>query len=162
MKSSIRPQWLCIIWVFLFAHLSIMGQQTSLSSGGNITGTSGSVSYSIGQTFYTTNTHSSGTVFQGIQHAYEIYALVSDPVQFNISLQVFPNPTSDIFQLTVSNYTSPSLSYALFDLQGKLLISGGINATQTGFDLNDLPPATYLLHVLEKNQSIQVFKIIKI
>ena len=47
-------------------------QESVNSTGGNATGSGGTVAYSVGQVVYTANTGSSGNVEQGVQHAYEI------------------------------------------------------------------------------------------
>lgn len=59
-----------ILILFLFS-LSLQAQEVILTSGGNASGSGGTVSYSIGQTFYTTYTGANGSASHGVQHPYE-------------------------------------------------------------------------------------------
>ena len=109
--------------VFLFTLLLIAGiaqaQESTNTSGGEATGSGGSVSYSVGQVVYTTNTGSSGNVAQGVKHAYEINVVGIIDKQLNIALNAYPNPTTDVLTLQISNYNNEKLMYQLYDLNGK-------------------------------------------
>jgi spore coat protein U-like protein len=121
--------------VLLFTLLLMAGiahsQESTNTSGGEATGGGGSVSYSVGQVVYTTNSGSSGTVAQGVQHAYEISVVGVNNTQSNISLNAYPNPATDVLTLQISNYNNEKLMYQLYDLNGKLISSEQIIASQT-------------------------------
>ena len=155
-KSRILAMLLAGLLLGSFAQ----AQETTNSAGGNATGSGGSVVYSLGQVFYKTNTDSSGSVAQGVQHAYEIYTVGVKETELSISLQLFPNPTAENLTLQISQYQN--LSYQLFDMQGKLLSNSPIIAEQTQINMNSLPEATYFVNVLnQENKLVQSFKIIK-
>ena len=149
--------------VFLLGlGLTTQAQQVSNATGGDATGSGGTVAYSVGQVVYTTNTSISGTVSQGVQQPFEIFSIGINETGLNISLLVFPNPTADNLTLQVSDYNSEKLSYEVFDMQGKLLKNGQIETQQTQINTGNLPSATYFIHVLNKeNKKVQSFKIIK-
>ena len=137
-------------------------QESTNASGGDATGTGGTASYSVGQVVYTTNTGSTGSVAQGVQHAYEIFTVGIKETELNISLTAFPNPTTENLTLQISDYNNEQLSYQLFDMQGKQLSNGQITAQQTQINMNSLPTATYYVNVVnQKNKKVQSFKIIK-
>uniref|UniRef100_UPI004048748E T9SS type A sorting domain-containing protein n=1 Tax=Flavobacterium sp. TaxID=239 RepID=UPI004048748E len=137
-------------------------QESTNASGGDATGTGGTASYSVGQVVYTTNTGSTGSVAQGVQHAYEIFTLGIKETELNILLTAFPNPTADHLTLQISDYNNEKLSYQLFDMQGKQLSNGQIVAQQTQINMNSLPTATYFVNVVnQENKKVQSFKIIK-
>ena len=137
-------------------------QESANSSGGNASGSGGTVAYSIGQVFYTSNAGSSGTVDQGVQHAYEIYSVGINETNLNISLTAFPNPTTENLTLQISDFINEKLFYQLYDLQGKLLTSGQVTAKQTQINTSSLPSATYFINVVnQENIKVQSFKIIK-
>ena len=145
----------------LWAGLA-QAQESANASGGDATGSGGSVAYSVGQVVYTTNTESTGSVAQGVQHAYEIFTVGIEETALTISLIAFPNPTAEFLTLQISDYNNEKLSYQLFDMQGKLLSNGQIVAQQTQIDMNSMPTATYFVHVVNhENNKIQSFKIIK-
>lgn len=141
---------------------ALHAQSANTASGGEATGTGGSVSYSIGQIAYTSNTSDNGTVSQGVQQAYEIFSVGIPESTFGISLSVYPNPTIDNLTLRVSEFNSENFSYLLYDLQGRLLDNGKVTETLTPIETAQLPPATYFINVVnQESKKIQTFKVIK-
>jgi hypothetical protein len=159
-KNKSRPILLLatgLLWVSL-----AKAQESANASGGDATGNGGNVAYSIGQVAYITNIGSSGSVAEGVQHAYEIFSVGIEETTLNISLIAFPNPTSNNLTLQISDYNNEKLGFQLYDLQGKLLTSGLVTAQQTQINAESLPPATYFINVVnQENKKIQSFKIIK-
>lgn len=157
--KPIKIQWVVLL---LSMGLNSLAQQGTTTSGGTIIASGGTVSYSIGQVVYTTNTAASGTVSQGVQQAYEVYTLGIEDTELNLLLLVFPNPTTDHLILQVNGFTNEQLSYQLFDLEGKLLNNGRVNTQQTQINTTNFSSGTYLLKVIHQdNKAVQSFKIIK-
>lgn len=145
----------------LWAGLA-QAQESANASGGNATGSGGSIAYSVGQVIYTTNTGSNGSIAQGVQHAFEIFTLGIKETSLNISLSAFPNPTTENLTLQISDYNNEQLSYQLFDMQGKQLKNGEITAQQTQINMNSLPKAIYFINVVnQENKKVKSYKIIK-
>jgi hypothetical protein len=151
------------IVAFLLLGLGGLHAQESVNAtGGDATGSGGTVAYSIGQVVYTTNTDASGKVSQGVQQAYEVFTVGIKETKLNILLSVFPNPTTDNLTLQISDYNNEKLSYQLYDMQGKLLNNGQVTANQTQINTASLPSATYFINVVnQENKKVQSFKIIK-
>ena len=142
--------------------LTAQAQQATTASGGDASGFGGTVAYSIGQVVYTTNTGITGSVAQGVQHAFEIFTVGIKETELNISLTAFPNPTSENLTLQISDYNNEKLSYQIFDMQGKQISKGQVTAQQTQINMNGLPSANYFIHVVnQETKKIQSFKIIK-
>lgn len=159
-KNKSRPIAL-LATVLLWAGLA-QAQESANASGGDATGSGGTVAYSVGQVAYTTNTGSTGSVAQGVQHAYEIFTFIIKETELSISLTAFPNPTADNITLQISDYNNERLTYQLFDMHGKLLSNGQIVAQQTQINMNSLPIATYFVNVVnQENKKVQSFKIVK-
>ena len=159
-KNKSRP--VAILMAGLLWASFAQAQESANSAGGDATGSGGTVAYSVGQVVYTSNTGSSGTVDQGVQHAYEIFTVGIKETKLNISLSIFPNPTADNLTLQISDYNNEKLSYQLFDMQGKHLSNGQITAQQTQIDMTGLPTATYFVNIVnQENKQVQSFKIIK-
>ena len=135
--------------------------QVLSASGGDATGSGGSVAYSVGQIVYTTSTGTTGSVAQGVEQAYEIYSVGIKETSLNISLSIFPNPTSDFLTLKVEDYNNEALSYNLIDEQGKLILSEQITNQNTQLAMSTLACGAYFINVLQENKKIQTFKIIK-
>jgi len=150
------------ILLLLSIGITVQAQQANITSGGDASGNGGTVAYSVGQVVSTTNSNFSGTVSQGIQQAYEIFTLSTKESELNISVSVFPNPTSSNLTLQMKNYNNEKLSYKLFNVQGKLLGNAQIVTQQTQINIASLPIATYFIHVKNQtNNQLYSFKFIK-
>ena len=159
-KNKSRPIALLAVGL-LWAGLA-QAQESVNASGGDATGSGGTVAYSVGQVVYTTNNGSTGNVAQGVQHAYEIFPVDNMETTMNISLTAFPNPITDYLTLQISDFKNETLWYQLIDLQGKLISNGQVTAKQTQINTSTLPPASYFVNVVtQKNKQVQSFKIIK-
>ena len=147
--------------LFLCVLLSF-GQAVIASAGGNATGSTGNISFSVGQIVYTTNSGSAGTVAQGVQQPFEIQTVLGVN-NFNINLQmmVYPNPATNALSLQIKDYNLNEMKYELVDLNGRLIANNKIATETTTLQLNNFPAAIYILKVLENNQVIKTFKIIK-
>jgi hypothetical protein len=139
-----------------------MAQQAINASGANATGSGGSVSYSVGQVLYTTNSGSNGPSAQGVQQPYEISTTLSLPEANDIRLMsVYPNPTTNRVVLNVGNYGTTNLSLQFIDSNGRILLENKIINIETNLDIENYPVAIYFLKVMDKNSAIKIFKIIK-
>ena len=135
--------------------------QVLSATGGDATGTGGSVAYSVGQIVYTTHTGTTGSVAQGVEQAYEIYSVGIKETALNISLSVFPNPTSDFLTLKVEDYNNEALNYTLLDEQGRLVLNEQITTQDTQVAMSTLARGSYFINIVQANKKIQTFKIIK-
>ena len=143
--------------------LTAKAQQATTATGGNASGSGGSVAYSVGQIVYTTNTGTTGSVAQGVQQAFEISVVtgIKNELQTSISLVVFPNPTTNFLNLQIADLKTEKLKYQLTDALGKLIIENKITESSTQINMNAQGEAMYFLNVLENNQTVKTFKIIK-
>lgn len=151
----------------LFA-ISIVGatysfsQSNTLSTGGNASGTSGTVSYSIGQIDYTNQSNTSGNINQGVQQPYEIYSTNSlVELGDGIFLTVGPNPTNDNLILSNISKNGVKLFCYLLDNNGKELIQTLELIDKVEINLINYPVGMYHLVVRNSEMEIKTFKIIK-
>jgi Secretion system C-terminal sorting domain len=159
-KNKLRPT------VFLAAGLLWGGfcqaQESINTNGGDATGSGGSVACSIGQVVYVTSTSSSGSVAQGVQQPYTILTTsVNNETKSAILLSAFPNPTTDWLNLNIADFNAANLNYQLIDLQGKVICEKKIAESDTKISMLDQAEAVYYLNILQNNQLIKSFKIIK-
>jgi len=155
---------IALIFSLLLFSIYLQAQETITTTGGNASGSGGSVSYSLGQVVYTTHSESSGSIAQGVQQPYEIFVItgINQTPGIQLSISAYPNPTDDFLTLTVSDYTISELEYQLYDMNGRLLNNELLTGDKTQVDMTKLVPATYFLHILEGGKSnIKTFKIIK-
>tara|TARA_R110001592_G_scaffold2696_10_gene15404 strand:- start:8514 stop:9110 length:597 start_codon:yes stop_codon:yes gene_type:complete len=155
-KKSMKINTLTIS--LLFATQIILAQKTIPASGGEAQGNGGSSSYTVGQIVYTTN----GTMSQGVQQPYEFQTL-SNPLLTSVHLiaSTYPNPTSESITLKISDSTLKNLSYILFDLNGRSIATGDITNPSTQIKMKPAAIGVYVLKIIQKQQTIKIFKIIK-
>lgn len=151
-----------VILLFGLGFMGVQAQQALPATAGMAKGSSGSVSYSIGQMVYTTNIGTNGSVSQGIQQPYEISVVTGiNEVSMNISMSVFPNPTTGLLTLQILENNFGRFYYNLTDLQGKLIETKLLRDSQTQINLNGYSTGTYFLNVTQNSKIIKSFKIIK-
>ena len=153
---------LTILIITFYLSISLHAQEGFSTTGGEALGTAGSSSYTVGQTVYGTYTGSNGSVVQGVQQTYDIVALLGVEISaIKLELVAYPNPTQEILTLKIDNYKNESLTYQLYDLQGKLWDSQSLQGAQTQLDMKDLAVGSYLLSIQDEKTLIKTFRIIK-
>ncbi len=147
--------------MFFASSLLIKAQSNTVSAGGDAAGSGGSVSFSIGQIDYINVSNANGSISQGVQQPYEVLLVSAEEIKgIELSLKVFPNPTSNMITLSADNIFD-KMNYQVFDVQGKVFFNGIISNTETLFDFTELAQGSYILKVSRNHREIQVFKIIK-
>lgn len=150
------------IYVALVFGLSAKAQETITSSGGLASGSNGTVSYTIGQVTYSTDTGINGSSYQGIQQSYEISIISGAEVsEISLNISVYPNPTKDYLKLKAESMNVENMSYLLCDMLGKPLKNQELKGFETSIEMIDLVPSTYFIKVLDNHQVVKIFKIIK-
>ena len=152
-----------LLGVFFFSFLSVYGQ-TSITPGGEASGSSGQVSYTVGQVSCETKISTDGSVSEGVQQPFEIFVVSKEEAKdIDLSIASFPNPVENQLKLSIIKNSSPLLdiSYRLMDLSGKIVEKKQINAPETLIDMSDLSSGVYFLEVFKQNIQVKVFKIIK-
>jgi len=139
-----------------------LSQEAIPAAGGDASGLGGTLSFTVGQLVYTSNSGSNGSVAEGVQQPYEIYTTVGIEIT-NISLDfiAYPNPTSSNIVLSIIDFNNEKLNYQLYDMNGKLLKSNKVNAINTTIDMSELPVSNYVLNINNDSSTIKSFKIIK-
>ena len=143
--------------------LTIQAQNAIPASGGNATGSGGTVSYSIGQVTYQTFEGADGSIAQGVQQPYEISVLTAAENTEDITLEykVYPNPAHGLIKLTIKPFDDGNIKFWLYDLNGILLQDKKVISEETEISLESLNPAVYFLKVLKDNKEVKIFKVVK-
>lgn len=145
----------------MFLVCSLQAQQVFSSSFGSGYGSVGSLHYTIGQCFYSLGSGSEGKVIQGIQLPLECIVLgVENSPASRPNVFVFPNPTLDKLHLRVIGDTH-GLSYGIFDLDGRLRMSGRVSGQELDLSMLTLGRGVYLLRIWKDIPVLGQFKIIK-
>lgn len=137
-------------------------QETVPAAGGNISGNSGSVSYTLGQVSCSGLVSTGGQVNQGVQQPYEFFTIGTDENNgIRLSMSVYPNPALSSVNLILENQNIENVSFLLYNLYGELLLKEKVNGNTTCIPVNHLPSGSYLLKVVDDRSELKTFKIIK-
>lgn len=145
---------------------SVSTMSTFIASGTDASGASGSVTYSIGQVFYTYMAESSYNVAQGVQqgNSGDRSLIVKNPTaESKVDVLIYPNPTVDFVNITIDADESfeQQRSYRLYDLQGRLLKQQAISQDDSQVNLLAYRSGIYILQVLDNSKILKTFKILK-
>lgn len=129
----------CTFLFFIFSAGYSVAQDLFLISGAGIfsSGSGGSVSWSIGEPVTLTATSTTHHVTQGF-HQGNIY-VVGLEVLSDISVNVFPNPSSE----TVTVQISEPVNVKLFDMSGRLVGTYSFTEQTNTIDVTSLSRGTY-------------------
>ncbi|MFA5773006.1 MAG: T9SS type A sorting domain-containing protein [Thermoplasmata archaeon] len=154
---------LCTVLLLGLGLTGLHAQEAIPATGGNASGSGGSVSYSVGQVVYTTNTGQTGSVAQGVQQPYEISIVngITEAKGITLQCSAYPNPATNFVKLKIENFELLTLNFQLYDINGKLLKNKKIEGNETSIVMSNLVPATYFLKVIQSNKEVKTFKIIK-
>ncbi len=146
-----------------FFFSTVTAQESVNATGGNASGTGGTVTYSVGQLVYQTHTGTDGSVAEGVQQPYEISVItaIEETQGISLSAKAYPNPATDYLILIIDDFDTSDLSYRLYDMRGKLLQNEKITGNQTIITMSNLFPANYFVKILQGNIEVKTFKIIK-
>ena len=154
---------LSVSLIVFCSNSTTCAQEAVLTTGGNATGSGGSISFSAGQAAYSSLSGVNGRVTEGVQQPYEIYVItgLDELAGIELNCRAYPNPTTRFLYLNIEQFNYRELSYRLFNVQGRLLKEDNITQAETIISMEEFVPATYFLHVYAKNEEVKTFKIIK-
>jgi hypothetical protein len=139
-----------------------LSQEAIPASGGDASGSGGTLSFTVGQLVYSSNSGSNGSVAEGVQQPYEISTTVGIELStISLDFIAYPNPTINNIVLSIKDFNNEKLNYQLYDMSGKLLKSNKVNAINTTIDMSELPVSNYVLNINNDSSIIKSFKIIK-
>jgi len=150
---------------FLIFPLCISAQEISqeiISSSGNYSdGSSGQLSWTLGD--LAIETYSSGDVSltQGFQQpVYEVMTAFEN-LEYNFAVQVYPVPSSDFITVEFDEIQN-DLEVVLYNLQGEIVLYKKVESETITLDLNNLSPSEYILKIINKeNNLLKSCKIVK-
>jgi hypothetical protein len=147
--------------LFFFIAIAANAQQGNVLSGGNAVGNAGSVTFSIGQVAYINSGNANGSVTQGVQQPFEISVVgVNEFPDINLSMNVYPNPSASILNLSIENIDVQSLSFQLFDVQGKEILNRKITQELSTIEVTNFANGNYFLKISEAKTVLKTFQVI--
>lgn len=155
----------CVKWTLSIAMMVIStilsSGQVIPASGGDASGSSGSLSFTVGQLVYRQYDDSEGSILQGIQQPFEIYVLTRSEGIIAQAIKVFPNPTSNTLHLKFPGFSFGNHFLSVYDFTGNLLMSEAISASEILIQMSNFPSGAYLLVVYDKQSVVKTFRILR-
>lgn len=153
-----------IILVLAVSYFSAIAQNYNLqlvsSAGDSYQNENFLIDWSVGEIAIETFQSESLILTQGFhQGSLEISTLINHS-DLNISMKVYPNPTSSYIYLT-TEATNEKLQVIITSLIGTTIFSGEINNSNWKFDFSNYASGTYILLISSNKQTLKSFKIIK-
>jgi hypothetical protein len=161
MKQIMR--WLCSLFVCFLCAGTAQGQGTIPATGGNASGTGGSVTYTVGQIADSVITGTTGFIIQGVQQPYEISTVtaIEDTDDITLGYSVYPNPTEGIIRLVIKSFNDGDFRFQLYNLNGTVLQEKEVTDEETEISMESHTSAVYFLRVIRDDNEVKVFKIVK-
>ena len=156
-----------LLAALLLTGLSMKAQETFATTGGDATGTSSSISYTVGQMAIMTDyervtavENASANVREGVQQTYSVEELKIEGAEpFSFDIKVYPNPTTDNITVKLEQSVA-GISYELYGANGQLLQKESIGSDEQTIDMGDCAAGAYLLRVVGETAT-QSYRIIK-
>ena len=149
---------IAIYSIVLLTALNLNAQSGSVSSGGDAAGSTGTISYSVGQTIYAFISGNDVAIVQGIQQPYEIQIVGGE----DEAVSVYPNPvTIESVTLKIESIKIDKYNYQLFDFQGRLILEKNVTENKTIIPMGNLATSAYIIKVLNSKSVVKTFKIVK-
>ena len=136
-----------LVNIFTFTY----SQNGIVSCGSSIQTTGGSVSSSTGQIAYKNVISSANNINEGIQQPLQTATGIEEISEI-VNINIFPNPTKDYFNLSIEGIEKNKYSYALFDIEGRLILnSSDVKSDLTTINTSELHSGQYELVVYKNN-----------
>ena len=163
LRSLIPNTFLCVFVLLLSTQGSLHAQHAVSASGSDISGTGGSISYTVGQVAFEFYDAAAGSAALGVQQPHEIYVypgIAGHPVVPPF-VKVFPNPVHNHLTIVLDEANDNNVVAVLYDITGKMLEQVTINGREASLDMGSYARAVYFLRVYKDDHSTQVFRIVK-
>jgi hypothetical protein len=151
-----------IILTILFtgAYLCSVKAQTVIASAGNfVSGTSVSLSWTMGEALTETFSSANSVLTQGFHQPDFTVSEVSEFVGKNPEIRVYPNPVVEYLNIDFGT-TGEEYIISLYDMNGNVILNKPVMSGQTTISVGQLACSSYLLYVKDaKGEILKTWKI---
>ena len=147
--------------LLLFISTGTQAQEVIAASGGIESSASAIVSWTIGETVTETATGTNIILSQGFNQGDLILTVIKDPDIRGLEVKVYPNPASDVLKISVGEYFSEDIDYAIINMEGQVLKKNTLKGGESVIPIGNLSPSVYFLKLYRNNTELAIIKIIK-
>jgi hypothetical protein len=157
---------LCTVGVMVvFIRGQSLTQTVIATTGGDQYSTSGSVSFTSGETITPTFSNGVHILTQGFQQPYKDLAASVEETPSWTAL-AFPNPADYMLNVTIQNSSAKEFNWEIIDLKGSTLLQSSNPVFVDGsltleIAVDQLAPSTYFLRIHEPVAKPYIIKFIK-
>lgn len=155
------------VLIAIFFVISVNGQvkQEVIASAGGYNVNGGlSISWTLGETIIPTFKSQDNSLI--LTHGFQqqlIVTAVEENLNELVKVKVFPNPASDIVNISFETPVDGEITILILDSQGKLVKTDLIEPSMSDKQINlqDLPGGVYYLR-MTKGKLVNVYKVVKL
>lgn len=145
--------------LFTFPLTALFCQSKNLetinSSGTTLSTQNGSISYSLGQLSSETLENQDVVFSQGYQQStISVVSFLTEQQQENLSLSIYPNPTSEALTISSSN---EKFDFEILDINGKVIYQSKKSALTHKVNVSEYANGNYII-LINSQQTYQIIK----
>jgi hypothetical protein len=154
------------IFISGFIHSQEFKPESISNGGGLLWNSNVKMTYTIGETVAGTISNATTLLTQGFQQTWSVIPVsVSKLPDDNFKINVYPNPSKDLINISLQKGNLESTIIELFDLNGKVLLKQIVTdkSTEKQISLSNYPECIYSLKITTiSGKKIGTYKIQKI
>jgi hypothetical protein len=159
-----RYIFVLVTTIFVLSASAQVKQEVIASAGGYNTAAGISISWTLGETIIPTFKAADNSII--LTHGFQqqlIITTVEENLDTPVKVTVYPNPASDILNITFETAVEGEITLVLINSQGRFVKTDVIEATtiQKQLNLQDIPAGIYYLRLTKGNIS-NVYKVVKL
>ena len=162
---NVKLKAIGFLWLLFCSTETLHAQLSVLTTGGDISSASGTVSFSVGQVMYNHIDGEIGSLNQGVQQPYTFTIVGIEDPQEETSWQLFPNPANEFvnIQMSTASHVNGSHSYTarLYDMKGNLVTEKILDHEINRISLLPCIDAMYIVQISDQHHPIQSYALIK-
>ena len=140
---------------------NIFSQDLITTAGDEFKNSSIQISFSIGEPVCESFGQTPTFLSQGFQQTGIVVTSIKENKNLNYSIEAYPNPTNSNINLKFSKETPSNVYYLIYNLHGEIIQKQAIKNSETIINFEKLPSSSYIIKVLELNNELKTFNIVK-
>lgn len=152
-----------LLSILFVLSVNAQAKQEVIASAGGYNVKSGlSISWTLGETIIPTFTNGNLVLSHGFQQQLIVTA-IEEHLDIAVNVKVYPNPASDVVNISFDEPVEGEIAITILDSQGKLVRKDLIEATMTEKQINlqEIPAGVYYLKLF-KGKLVNVYKVVKL
>ena len=153
-KMTFNIACLCLTFFLTstFANAQSIERDVIASGGDYFENSTMSLSWTLGEAVTETVSNDFMMLTQGFQQGEKItLTTIKDPLSALFGIKVFPNPTTDIVNISINSQKDEILTVQIYSLTGEKILSEKTSDKNIQLSLADLAPSNYLLSLRKLN-----------